>query len=62
MMDFVMGLVGLMCSFVDSALGMGYGVTSASLLVLFRDVPAVASVSVHTAGGCGYKKTLQYSS
>jgi uncharacterized membrane protein YfcA len=42
-------LVGLARGFIDSALGMGYGVTSASLLVTFGVVPAVASASVHTA-------------
>jgi uncharacterized membrane protein YfcA len=42
-------LVGLICGFVDSALGMGFGVTSASILVAFGVAPAVASASVHTA-------------
>jgi len=45
----VLLLVGLVCSFIDRALGMGYGVTSASLLVTFVVAPAVASASVHTA-------------
>lgn len=42
-------LVGLICGFVDSALGMGLGVTSVSILVTFGVAPAVASASVHTA-------------
>ncbi len=42
-------LVGLLCGFVDSALGMGFGVTSASILVTFGVAPSVASASVHTA-------------
>jgi len=42
-------LVGLVCGFVDSALGMGFGVTSATILVSFGVVPAVASASVHAA-------------
>ncbi|UCH57103.1 MAG: sulfite exporter TauE/SafE family protein [Candidatus Bathyarchaeota archaeon] len=42
-------LAGLFCGFVDSSLGMGYGVTSASVLIAFGVAPAVASASVHTA-------------
>jgi len=42
-------IAGLACGFVDSSLGMGYGVTSASVLVSFGIAPAVASASVHTA-------------
>lgn len=42
-------VVGLACGFVDSSLGMGYGVTSATVLVSFGIAPAVASASVHTA-------------
>ena len=42
-------LVGLFCGFVDSALGMGFGVTSATLLVTFGVNPAIASASVHAA-------------
>lgn len=42
-------LAGLACGFVDSSLGMGYGVTSASVLVSFGIAPAVASASVHAA-------------
>ena len=48
--DFIALVVaGLACGFVDSSLGMGYGVTSASVLVSFGIAPAVASASVHTA-------------
>ena len=49
MNNLVFILVGLVCGFVDSVLGMGYGVTSASLLVTFGVAPAVASASVHAA-------------
>jgi len=42
-------LAGLFCGFVDSCLGMGYGVTSASVLITFGVAPAIASASVHAA-------------
>ncbi len=42
-------MVGLFCGFVDSALGMGFGVTSATILVTFGVNPAIASASVHAA-------------
>lgn len=42
-------LAGLCCGFVDSCLGMGFGVTSASVLITFGVAPAVASASVHAA-------------
>ena len=42
-------LAGLTCGFVDSSLGMGYGVTSATLLVAFGIAPAIASASAHTS-------------
>ena len=42
-------VAGLACGFVDSSLGMGYGVTSATVLVSFGIAPAVASASVHAA-------------
>ncbi len=45
----VLVISGLVCGFVDSSLGMGYGVTAASVLVSFGIAPAVASASVHTA-------------
>ena len=42
-------MAGLLCGFVDSCLGMGFGVTSASVLITFGVAPAVASASVHAA-------------
>jgi len=45
----VLVIVGLVCGFVDCSLGMGYGVTSATVLVSFDIAPAVASASVHAA-------------
>jgi len=44
-------LVGLICGFVDSSLGMGYGVSATSVLVAFGITPAIASASIHTAEG-----------
>ena len=46
---FVVLLAGLACGFVDASLGMGYGVTSATVLVSFGIAPAIASASVHTS-------------
>lgn len=46
---FAMILAGLFCGFVDSSLGMGYGVTGASVLVTFGVAPAVASASIHAS-------------
>ena len=43
----VLALVGLASQLVDGALGMGYGVTSSSLLLLAGLSPALASTSVH---------------
>ena len=40
---------GLFCGFIDSCLGMGFGVTSASVLITFGVAPAIASASVHAA-------------
>lgn len=45
----ILTIVGLACGFIDSSLGMGYGVTSASVLVSFGIAPALASASVHSA-------------
>ena len=45
----LLGLVGLAAQIVDGALGMGYGVTSTSLLLLVGLSPALASASVHLA-------------
>jgi uncharacterized membrane protein YfcA len=44
-----MTLVGFAAQFIDGTLGMGYGVSSTSLLVAIGLAPAVASASVHTA-------------
>jgi uncharacterized membrane protein YfcA len=43
----VFALVGLAAQLVDGALGMGYGVTSSTLLILAGLTPAAASASVH---------------
>lgn len=43
----VLGLVGLVAQLVDGGLGMGYGVTSSTLLVMAGLTPLVASASVH---------------
>jgi len=40
-------LAGLFCGFIDSSLGMGFGVTSASVLITFGVAPAIASASVY---------------
>lgn len=45
----VLALVGLGAQLVDGALGMGYGVTSTSMLLLAGLTPAMASASVHLA-------------
>jgi len=44
-------IVGLVCGFIDSALGMGYGVSAVSVLVTFGITPATASASIHTSEG-----------
>mgnify|MGYP001672377414 CR=1 FL=1 len=44
---FVLALVGLASQLVDGALGMGYGVTSSSLLLLAGLGPALTSACVH---------------
>jgi uncharacterized membrane protein YfcA len=43
----VLAVVGLVAQLVDGGLGMGYGVTSSTLLVLAGLTPLVASASVH---------------
>jgi uncharacterized membrane protein YfcA len=43
----VLAVVGLIAQLVDGSLGMGYGVTSSSLLILAGLTPAAASASVH---------------
>lgn len=43
----VFALVGLVAQLVDGSLGMGYGVTSSTMLILVGFTPAAASASVH---------------
>ncbi|HEY6592707.1 MAG TPA: sulfite exporter TauE/SafE family protein [Asanoa sp.] len=45
----VLALVGLAAQLVDGALGMAYGVTSSTLLLVAGSAPASASASVHLA-------------
>lgn len=45
----VLAFIGFFAQLVDGALGMAYGVTSTSLLLLSGIAPAVASASVHMA-------------
>jgi uncharacterized membrane protein YfcA len=42
-------MAGLFCGFVDSCLGMGYGVTATSVLVTYGVAPIIASASIHTS-------------
>lgn len=44
-----LALIGLAAQLVDGALGMAYGLTSSSFLLMFGIAPAVASASVHMA-------------
>jgi uncharacterized membrane protein YfcA len=43
----LLALVGLVAQLVDGSLGMGYGVTSATLLVAAGVAPAAASAAIH---------------
>jgi uncharacterized protein len=43
----VLGLVGLLAQLVDGSLGMGYGVTSSTMLLAVGIAPAAASAAVH---------------
>ncbi|AIE58983.1 sulfite exporter TauE/SafE family protein [Bacillus methanolicus] len=43
----VLAFVGFVAQLIDGSLGMAYGVTSSSLLLVFGIAPAVASASVH---------------
>jgi uncharacterized membrane protein YfcA len=43
----VLGFVGLIAQLIDGALGMGYGVTSSTLLIAVGVAPAAASAAVH---------------
>ncbi len=43
----VLGIVGLIAQLIDGSLGMGYGVTSSTLLLAVGVAPAAASAAVH---------------
>lgn len=43
----IFAIVGFFAQLIDGSLGMGYGLTSTSLLMVFGVAPAVASASVH---------------
>ncbi|HHY72143.1 MAG TPA: sulfite exporter TauE/SafE family protein [Bacillus bacterium] len=45
----ILAFIGLVAQLVDGSLGMAYGVTSSSLLLMFGIAPAVVSASVHMA-------------
>lgn len=45
----MLGVVGFLAQLVDGSLGMGYGVTSSSLLLAVGVTPATASATVHLA-------------
>lgn len=45
----VIAIVGLVAQLIDGSLGMAYGVTSSTLLLLVGTSPALASASVHLA-------------
>lgn len=45
----VLGIVGLLAQLVDGSLGMGFGVTSSTLLIAAGIAPATASASIHLA-------------
>lgn len=45
----IIAIAGLLAQFVDGALGMGYGLTSSTLLIAVGLSPAMASASVHFA-------------
>ncbi|TXC89289.1 sulfite exporter TauE/SafE family protein [Metabacillus litoralis] len=45
----IFSIIGFLAQLVDGSLGMGFGATSASLLLMFGIAPAVASASIHMA-------------
>lgn len=45
----ILALIGFFAQLVDGSLGMAYGLTSTSLLLLFGIAPSIASASVHLA-------------
>lgn len=57
----VFTLTGLVAQFVDGALGMGFGVTSSTVLVTYGVAPAVASASIQLANvGTGVASGLSH--
>ncbi|MCY1029775.1 TSUP family transporter, partial [Mammaliicoccus sciuri] len=45
----IFALAGFLAELVDGSLGMGYGASSASVLLTFGVAPAIASATVHFA-------------
>jgi hypothetical protein len=45
----ILGVVGLVAQLVDGSLGMGFGLTSSTLLIAAGIAPATASASIHLA-------------
>jgi uncharacterized protein len=45
----IFSIIGFFAQLIDGALGMAYGATSASLLLMFGVAPAMASASIHMA-------------
>jgi uncharacterized membrane protein YfcA len=45
----LIGIAGFLAQLIDGTLGMGYGVTSATLLISIGVLPSIASASVHTS-------------
>jgi uncharacterized protein len=45
----ILGVVGLVAQLVDGSLGMGFGITSSTLLIAAGIAPATASASIHLA-------------
>ncbi len=45
----IFGIAGFIAQLVDGAIGMGYGLTSSSMLLALGVTPAIASASIHMA-------------
>jgi uncharacterized protein len=45
----IFSIIGFLAQLVDGSLGMGFGATSSSLLLMFGIAPAAASASIHMA-------------
>jgi len=45
----IFAFIGFLAQLIDGALGMAYGVTSSSLLLMFGMAPAIVSASIHLA-------------